>query len=101
MIEQTKSYKTSDGAVHLTLESAKAAEIVIQLMNTPSAKEEFGSSEDQAVIRDMATVMANNSEVFAEILGKRARKPRKPKSTKPVKSTKPSDAPKPAQKGDL
>ena len=96
MIEQTKSYKTSDGAVHLTLESAKAAEIFIQLMKSPSAKEEFGTAAEQLLIRNVSAVMVNNSEVFAEILGKRARKPRKPKSAKPAKAiSKTSDAPKP------
>jgi aspartate oxidase len=94
MIEQTKSYKTSDGAVHLTLEAAKAAEIVIQVKNKITGPEI--ESATSSALELLANVVAKNSEVFAEILGKRARKPRKPKSAKPAKAiSKTSDAPKP------
>jgi hypothetical protein len=94
MIEQTKSYKTSDGAVHLMLEAAKAAEIVIQVKNKITGPEI--ESATSSALELLANVVAKNSEVFAEILGKRARKPRKPKSAKPAKAiSKTSDAPKP------
>jgi hypothetical protein len=91
MIEQTKSYKTSDGAVHLTLEAAKMQEIKLCFTRLAPWS---ATDSNAATVDTLAEVLVDNAQEFAEILSERARKPRKPKSTKPVKPTKPSDAPK-------
>ena len=93
MIEKTQSYKTSDGAVHPTLEAAKMQGI--KLCFTRLAPESANDS-NAATIDTLVGVLVDNAQEFSEILGKRARKPRKPKSVKPAKaSSKSSDAPKP------
>ena len=96
MIEKTQSYKTSDGAIHQTIEAAKAAEIVIQVKNKIHGSEiepNMGPA-----LEKLANVIALNSDTFAEILGQKPRKPRasKPKGSKPAKpSAKSSETPKP------
>jgi len=74
MIEQTKSYKTTDGAVHPTIESAKTAELKILL-----ASAQIGDTGTYDISAALAT-LTNNSAVFADILSMKERKKRTPKA---------------------
>lgn len=84
MIEKTSSYKTSDGAVHATIEAAQEAELAILLTK---------ESDDAAVVhnRVIKFLVEHSAEVLA-ILGTKARKPRTPK-VKPAAVKPPKGSP--------
>lgn len=89
MIEQTKSYKTSDGEVHATIEAAKVAELRLKLDGLLQGD---ASSYDPD---ELLKHLVENSEEFAAILSSKSRKPRTPKpaaAKKTGKKTEPAAA---------
>jgi len=68
MIESTKSYKTSNGAVYITVEEAQIAEITLLA--------EGADGEQRIENADWPKWIVDNGEALLAILRTKARKPR-------------------------
>ena len=79
MIEKATSYKTSDGAVHATIEEAKTAEFHMQLADQIPDLTQAAAN----LAKRITDAIICNGEMFASILKIKARKPRTPKTGRP------------------
>jgi hypothetical protein len=87
MIEQCKSFKTSDGAVHSSLEDAQFHELKIQTIPSGSSEVEIKLCEKYC------KAVLDNKESILSILGKKQRKPRTLKSSSKKKPGAPANTP--------